>query len=110
MSLYIKGLDMPKDCFECPFKVSNGIISGKRIEFECVANGYTTLDDYQYDDKPSDCPLVEIPTPHGRLIDENELQELYADSDDLDLSNYDINIAVVRQNIKDMPAILESEE
>ena len=60
MSLYIKGLDMPKDCFNCPFKVSNGIISGKRMEFECVANGYATLDDYQYDDKPSDCPLIEI--------------------------------------------------
>ena len=60
MSIIIKGMDMPKDCFECPFKVSNGIISGKRMEFECVANGYTTLDDYQYDDKPSNCPLIEI--------------------------------------------------
>ena len=60
MSILIKGVDMPKDCFNCPFKVSNGIISGKRIEFECVANGYATLDDYQYDDKPSNCPLIEI--------------------------------------------------
>ena len=44
-----------------------------------------------------------------RLIDADELQELYADSDGLDLSNYDVKVAVVRQNIKDMQTILEAE-
>ncbi len=53
---------------------------------------------------------VEIPTPHGRLIDADDLQELYANTDDLDISDYYVNIVVVRQNIKDMPTIIEAEE
>ena len=40
-----------------------------------------------------------------RLIDADELLELYANTDDLDISDYDVKVAVIRQNILDMPTI-----
>ena len=41
----------------------------------------------------------------GAYIDRDELLELYANTDELDISNYDVKIAVIRQNILDMPTI-----
>ena len=93
MSLIIKGLDTPQ--------------TPKRIII--YPNG-TIVDGDKKGTKILKAQAIEIPTPHGRLIDADELQELYADSDDLDLSNYDIKVAVVRQNIKDMPTILVEEK
>lgn len=94
MSIIIKGLDMPKEA-NVYFKVS---FYGADRETEFGVSG--------------DCRshIIQIPKGHGRLIDGDELQELYADADGLDLSNYDVKVAVIRQNIKDMPTILEAEE
>ena len=55
MSVLVKGMKMPRDCYEC------------KVWFEC------------FDEKPpfnmikSVCPLVEVKEPHGRLIDADEL-------------------------------------
>lgn len=41
----------------------------------------------------------------GSYIDRDELLELYKNTDDLDISDYDVKVAVIRQNILDMPTI-----
>ena len=41
----------------------------------------------------------------GAYIDRDELLELYANTDDIDISDYDVKAAVIRQNILDMPTI-----
>ena len=41
----------------------------------------------------------------GVYINRDELMELYANVDGLDISNYDVKVAVIRQNILDMPTI-----
>ena len=41
----------------------------------------------------------------GVYIDRDELLELYANTDGLDISNYDVKVVVIRQNILDMPTI-----
>ena len=92
MSIIIKDIDMPKG--EFLLEVITHYEGGEKKDIKFV---------HKED-------IIEIPTPHGRLIDANELQELYADSDDLDLSNYDVKVMIVRQNIKDMPTILVEEE
>lgn len=64
MSIYIKGLEMPKSCFYCQFQHKNTT--------ECLLThkyynwGLTT--------PPSDCPLIPVP-PHGRLINADDLFE-----------------------------------
>ena len=60
MSLIIKGSIMPLMCEECPCYDCN--------DYSCKATGRGVIE-YRYDGRPDNCPLVEIPTPHGRLID-----------------------------------------
>ena len=58
MGVYIKGMNMPRDCYNC------------KIWSLC------------WDEKPlynmikSNCPLVEVKTPHGRLIDVTKIPYL----------------------------------
>lgn len=95
MSIIIKGFNMPK--------------KHESLKIEILSDGDIWIDEgRRYSRKEN--AVVEIPKEHGRLIDADELQELYADTDGLDLSNYDVKVAVIRQNIKDMPTILEEEK
>lgn len=72
MSVLIKGMEMPKDCISCEFSypMFEGIwycgYTGKYIDEENDEEYYEAA--YSYD-----CPLVEVPTPHGRLIDGDKL-------------------------------------
>jgi len=64
MGVYIKNKDMPKSCGECEFNYN--LEGGSYEWWECVI----LHDDInQFDTRRTDCPLIEIPTPHGRLID-----------------------------------------
>ena len=54
MSVIIKGMEMPMNCDECP-----------------LADSYLACDAQSVD-----CPLVEVPTPHGDLIDRERLMAL----------------------------------
>ena len=64
MSVLIKGSIMPLMCEECPCYDCD--------DYSCKATGRGVIE-YRYDGRPDNCPLVEIPTPHGRLIDADEL-------------------------------------
>ena len=65
MSVLIKGMEMPKYCYTCP--------AYDYIHSTCCVlhTEVKDLDDKRY----KDCPLVEVPTPHGRLIDADYLKE-----------------------------------
>ena len=78
MSILIKGMDMPKNCTDCPcLDTQNGI---------CQANADK---EYVYSNKPSWCTLVELP-PHGlidkqmllRNISENQFTNSYVGHED----------------------------
>lgn len=60
MAIYIKGMEMPEYCGECPLveKCKN-----RHLEITESDNGYEPI--FIQDD----CPLTEVPEPHGRLID-----------------------------------------
>lgn len=64
MDILIKGMGMPLMCGECPCY--------NESDYSCNATGRGVIE-YRYDGRPDNCPLVEIPTPHGRLIDADEL-------------------------------------
>ena len=61
MGVYIKGMEMPKKCLWCPLQY---------IGFCQVTKTDVNSD---LGRRADDCPIVEVPEPHGRLIDENEL-------------------------------------
>ena len=59
-------LPMPKNCDECPCNDDN---------WRCGATGeYFDYDD-MYAKRRDDCPLIEVPTPHGRLVDIKSVED-----------------------------------
>lgn len=64
MDILIKDMGMPLMCDGCPCY--------NESYYSCNATGRGVIE-YRYDGRPDNCPLVEIPTPHGRLIDADEL-------------------------------------
>lgn len=74
MSILIKGMEMPESCYKCPF-----------LDYEegfCFASGVKNKGGWYEstlcpadikDGRHDDCPLVEVETPHGRLIDADEM-------------------------------------
>ena len=71
MSILIKGMEMPSGCYTCPIIYSED----GAFDFECPFNSYfhwhNAEDVINY--IPDSCLLVAVPTPHGRLIDADEL-------------------------------------
>ena len=70
MGIFIKGMEMPEKCGDCPFF---GLQSAGNGMYYDYCNAYRGLV-YDADNSVSMyCPLVEVPTPHGRLKDADEL-------------------------------------
>ena len=73
MSILIKGMEIPKNCLECMFRISYWeralTPSGKIFTYGCMLNGkeINTLEK-----RCKDCPIDGISTPHGRLIIKTE--------------------------------------
>lgn len=83
MSIILKGIDMPKGCDEtCPLYLAGQCCEG------------------------CDCPIIEIPTPHGRLIDESELIKSYMRGTKTGIDDFYDTIGI----IDNAPTILEAEE
>ena len=62
MSVYIKGMEMPKYCGECRFCLDDSrIANGYCMYFHSRANLYELR---------KDCPLIPVPD-HGRLVDKD---------------------------------------
>ena len=100
MSVIIKGMEMPKDCISCEFSypMFEGIwycgYTGKYIDEENDEEYYEAA--YSYD-----CPLVEVPTPHGRLIDADKVSFTMTDS---------IEHGRAEEAINNAPTVIEAEE
>lgn len=75
MSVIVKGMEMPYGCTDCDF--CGGIIMPDGIYCcDCpteASHGKNISDAINNDARADFCPLVEIPTPHGRLGDLDKL-------------------------------------
>lgn len=63
---YIVPREKPK-CYNCPFRTLD--YCGLLIEHDCVTVNVNEMTVSEY------CPLVDIPTPHGRLIDIKSVED-----------------------------------
>lgn len=68
MSVIVKGMEMPKNCAECRFWSVCECLS----DFEDYVSVLEAVDDGDLV-RDSDCPLIEIPTPHSDLVDRDDL-------------------------------------
>ena len=79
MSVLVKGMKMPKRCWDCNFckylkeewvnfTDANGLFYCKDYFCCDLIKNSQFLDSEALHGKHSDCPIVEVPTPHGDLI------------------------------------------
>ena len=98
MSILIKGATLPDSCWDCEADFAYQI-------------GCELWQDYEEfcERRHPNCPLIEIPTPHGRIIDEKELKDLYSqmpfNDNEIRFSKNDIYC-----NLWNIKTILEAEE
>ena len=103
MSILIKGLIMPSCCDGCTFSDWSNLhqtASCKLHDYDPCFSDYSR----EYTDKRADfCPLVEIPEPHGELIDRDAL-----------LRNTILCVThppyITRPDVVDAPAIIARED
>lgn len=76
MTILIKGMEMPETCYKCKFALARfdplPTQKYKRHDFECVLTEKTLTSTK----RNRACPLVPVPTPHGRLIDADKLMKV----------------------------------
>ena len=104
MSVIIKNMEVPQCCGACHVGFC------KQIGCEL----YIGFDDYATSRHP-DCPISNIPTPHGRLIDADalmkEIQEtckrLYGTDD---ISTASPTLSVFKLYIGEAPTVIGAEE
>ena len=65
MSVLIKGMEMPQNCDKCRFQSA--------LRLYCDAMPYNFCGNTDDIERPDWCPLIEIPTPHGDLVDRDDL-------------------------------------
>jgi hypothetical protein len=103
MSIIIKGMEMPKHCWQCVLK---GEID------ECLLIDQSCMAVWGEEKRLPNCPLVELP-PHGRLIDADALiarirraKELQPELSDL----YENEATEMLLWVGTEPTVIEAEE
>ena len=100
MSIIIKGMEMPANCFLCPLSV----LSENRLYCEL------TSDEVVRAKIDADCPLIELP-PHGRLIDADATVKKIVKRLGIISEKYlTVVESVIVEEIKNAPTIIEAEE
>ena len=109
MSLILKGIDMPRNCFECKFGMydysglAQDLAERKKLhKFECVITGKSVTSTK----RNRFCPLIQIPKGHGRLIDGGELNKSVHTWNPA----YTYGRSAFTREIENAPTILEAEE
>lgn len=99
MGVYIKSMEMPTNCEDCPmvFSVNFGIL--------CTPT-HNIVGDGEISKKQDFCPLVSVP-PHGRLIDADAIpyKKIMLDEDD-----DEFYYGVTQPYIDRMPTIIPADE
>jgi len=101
MSVIIKGMKMPKNCDNCDLIQ----FDDEGLEAHCPLSPYYRWYGTPPDYRPEGCPLVEVPTPHGDLVDRDDL------IDEINratfVKRYDYNVAY--NIVADAETIIEAE-
>ena len=102
---------MPKECRECPLEMyyMNYGEARCRAENKILAENYRAI---PFDGRPEWCPLVEVPAPHGDLIDRDALNIGEYEREDDDSGTLEISIGgllSLYHGVIDAPPIIKAE-
>ena len=117
MSILIKGMEMPKSCKECQvsFGYGNDVYCPFLFEpCDAIEDG-TMWKECPKEGGLADCPLIEVQSPHGRLIDADALHDaMYhrafeTDGDTMWQSGCWVRYRAIEQVHESQPTIIEAE-
>jgi hypothetical protein len=96
MSVIAKNMEMPKNCAYCPLSEyrNSSILDCKQIG----TVGTASRDNNVLKRRHPNCPLIEVPTPHGDLVDRDALKN--------DMRNWNPSIIAV---VDATPTVIEAE-
>ena len=116
MSVLIKGIQMPKNCSECPCWWVDGEAYAPSF---CMVGSKYTEDPLDYthdkDTLPDDCPLIALPEKHGDLIDKNTIEwyKVKASVSVSNNSNKDFGlhdfVLMDMRHINELPVVIKAE-
>ena len=95
MGIYIPNMEIPKSCGKCPFNVNS---------LKCSRTSSGIDRDFEFQARNSDCPLLEVPVPHGRLIDAHEVRTRM-----IGLS-FSVQTWISEVELSNVPTVIEREE
>ena len=107
MSLIIRGVNLPEKCENCPCY--------DYIDYVCRADDcFAPFDVENPEERSEHCPLIEIRTPHGRLIDADRLMEVIEKNSYLLKGYYNslengMFLTGIKQAIDEAPTIIDVE-
>lgn len=113
MGVFIKDMEIPETCEDCNFHIYHSAgqyvcVATPMFYPFCLANSKGIRKDF--------CPLVDVPAPHGRLIDADKLHdEMYhrafeTDVDTMWQSGCWVRYRAVEQVHDNAPTVIEAEK
>lgn len=109
MSVFFRGLVMPKNCVECEWR---DVEAGGECEL-MISNPFLSFEE-QYSHCPFNMiqkryPIIFVPVPHGRLKDENKIVDSF-DPSDFWNSDAEDNCFAAIHVVNCAPTVIEAEE
>ena len=110
MGVYIKGMAMPTNCYNCPFlDYEEGFCFASGVKHEDGWYESTLCPGGIKDKRHEECPLIPVP-PHGRLIDGTDLYAILDGGFDVDLDELPETKDALLSMIQMADTIIEAEE
>lgn len=97
MSVLIKGYKMPESCNKCPCYWNWGYYHECQVLKKTIS----------LSGRREDCPLIEVPTPHGKLIDAGKIKYHFEANENTAMEGYEF---VTKGEIDRVPTVVEKEE
>lgn len=118
MSVLIKGMEMPENCFECPCCRHDSVDGIKMEQCNLTLDLFDANYFERWNSRAQNCPLTEVKTPHGRLIDKTKLKrELFVNFMGeripfYDCDNFPTTLTYINLNsiLSEQPTVIEAEE
>ena len=106
MSVWVEGMQLPKECYECPFSYVNSYAQRicSRLERECCDQFYCGDNG-----RLEDCPIRELPSSHGDLIDKDQLINGMVHDWDIARQDYSNDLIISEEDLQELPIIIPFE-
>lgn len=102
MSVVIRGIDVPENCYSCPFCDYE--------EAHCLASKGRPTGATRYGKRVDWCPMGQLPEKHGRLIDAGQFEVIgYCVIPGASNDTFDDGVKWLIEKIDQAPTIVEEE-